>query len=398
MIAFTFILKIIAGFLSFEYHDYYFAGGDGAIYLKGGHDLIQFSQGNPITYLKLFFNLNRGIPEWEMLYDQIIYWDSKTAFNFINDNRNAIRINSVISLFSYNNTVAHIILLNFLTMIGLGALYKSFKMMFPQISSLAVYLAVFLSPSILFWTSGILKETHTVLFMGLYFWGLMRFIEKRSPARFFVVIFLFYLLLLSRSYLAIIIILMSLLLLIALKVKLQPRRKILGYTLIPMAGLWLLIFLLPNDVFSVIQLKQEDFIFIGQNANSFFKLPLLNQALDLFLYFPIAISNVFFQFQLLRFDSFLYIFPIIENIDVLFFCFIAIRFYKRPSNQILIFAFYCLLIYLLSSWLIGITVPIQGAIARYKALTQPLLLIFIFSLIDWERISQHYFTFNTKAS
>ena len=93
------IIKSFAGYLSFAYHQYYFAGGDGAIYLSGGKDLIRFSGNNPWVYIQLFFNMHRGIPEWESVYNQIIYWDSNSGFNVINDNRNAIRINSCCLLY-----------------------------------------------------------------------------------------------------------------------------------------------------------------------------------------------------------------------------------------------------------------------------------------------------------
>ena len=49
-----------------------------------------------------------------------------------------------------------------------------------------------------------------------------------------------------------------------------------------------------------------------------------------------------------------------------------------------------ILIYILSSWLIGLTVPVQGAIARYKSLTHPFLLMFIFSFINWDYLKKKY--------
>lgn len=387
----VFLLKSLAGFLSYSYHNYYFAGGDSAIYLNSGYDLISFSHGNPITYIKLFLNLNRGIPEWESIYSQIIYWDSKSPFNIINDNRNAIRINSLVSLISFNNLGVHIVVLNFLTIIGLSALYKSFSNFFQNIPPILIFVAVFLSPSILFWTSGILKETHTLLILGLYFFYLSKLIKNKNFSNLLLVLLFAALLLLVRTYLALILFIATSILLTNLKLNIKKFSWQVYFILFSGLILLFIIYLSPFNLFDAIQQKQIDFIYIGKNANSFFSILPLQKPIDIFLYFPIAIINVFIQPQLFSFDSWLYLFPIIENIDILFFCFLGIRYYKTPNKDSINYILMAILIYLLSSWLIGLTVPIQGAIARYKALTQPFLLIFIFSFVDWDTIKKNYF-------
>lgn len=389
-----FLIKTAAGFLSFTYHNYYFAGGDGAIYLQGAHDLVDFSNGNPILYLKLFFNQHRGIPEWEAIYEQIIYWDSKAEFNIINDNRNAIRFNSLVSLFTFRNTFAHIVILNFITVIGLSALYKSFKAFVPNLPSVIIFIAVFLSPSILFWTSGILKETHTIFFIGIYFYLLSNLILSRRRIVILPLILLFLLIVLSRSYFSIILITSTLYLLLAYYFNIFSLKQNLLLLVLSGVVLILSILTLPLQLFEILAQKQEDFIFIAQGANSYFTILPIKEASEILLYMPIAIVNVFLQPQLLSFESALFIFPIIENIDILFFSFLAFRYFKKPSDKVLPFIIACLLIYFLSAWLIGLTVPVQGAIARYKAITHPFLLIGIFSLIDWERLRDNYFPDN----
>ena len=384
------LLKSVAGYLSFKYHNIYFAGGDGAIYLQGGKDLIRFSGGNPIVFLKLFFNLNRGIPEWESIYTQLIYWDSKASMNFINDNRNAIRLNSIISLFSFNNLGLHIILLNFLSIIGLTALYKSFRMSFPSVMPLAVFVAVFLSPSILFWTSGILKETHTVFIVGFYLLYLTKLLARFSIKNGLLLLLFAFLLLHVRTYFAMIVFASTFFVLLLNFIQLQSNKKRIFILFSFIILLIITILTLAIEPLEILIQKQQDFILIGQKANSYFTIsPLLNIS-DLFLHFPEAFINVFLQTQLLSFDSWLYIFPIIENLDVLIFIFIAIKYTKWPSKEA--YAMLCgiFLIYVLSSWLIGLTVPIQGAIARYKSISQPFLLLFIFSFIDWDRLNKKY--------
>lgn len=386
----VFIIKCFAGFLSFTYHNYYFAGGDSAIYIQGGYDLITYSEGNPITYLKLFLNLNRNIPEWENIYSQIIYWDSKSHFNIINDNRNAIRLNSLVSLISFQNTYVHIIILNFLSIIGLSALYKSFTSFFQKVPPLVIFTAVFLSPSILFWTSGILKETHTVLIVGLFFLVLSKWIKTKQIKYIASIILLAFLLILVRTYFSLIILFATIIFLLLNSIQYKKAFFQLLITGFFITGIALIVYLLPINLFEIIKAKQNAFIDIGSNANSFFQIATIDKPIDILLLFPSSIINVFIQPQLFSFDSYLYIFSIIENIDIFFLCYLAIRYYKPIPKETMTIFYTVLLVYLLSSWLIGLTVPIQGAIARYKAITQPFLLISILSLINWEKLKENY--------
>lgn len=386
------IIKSFVGYLSFAYHQYYFAGGDGAIYLSGGKDLIRFSGHDPWVYIQLFFNMNRGIPEWESVYHQIIYWDSNSGLNVINDNRNAIRINSIISFFSFNHIIAHLLILNFLTVIGLTALYRSFKNKLTSIPPAMLFVAIYLSPSILFWTSGILKESHSIFFLGLYVFFFVRFLDKYNWKDGLLLLLFAILLLFARTYLAGILFAVSAFVFIVRLFKITKIQFRLGILVL---GFVLSIFTFYRfhiDLFQIIQAKQQAFNLIGRSANSYFEISELKKPIDLFLYLPQALLNVFIQPQLFSFKSFLFVFPLIENIDILFFCALALYFRKMPPKESWLILLALFLVYFLSSWLIGISIPVQGAISRYKAISQLFLLLFIFSFIDWKRLQKSYFS------
>ncbi len=207
-----------------------------------------------------------------------------------------------------------------------------------------------------------------------------------------IFLLLSFLLILVRSYFAIIIFSSSFMFVILNYIQFQKLAKkilIISSILIVMV---LAVFLLPINLSEIIIQKQQEFIFIGQKANSFFELSIITNTADIIFFFPEAFINVFLQPQLFSFDSWLYIFPIIENIDTLFFCLLAIKFTKWPPQKNHSVLLSIIMIYLLSSWIIGMTVPVQGAIARYKSLSQPFLLLFIFSFIDWDLLKKKYFT------
>jgi len=389
-ILFVFFLKIGAGFISFNYHNTYFAGGDGAIYLNGGRDLLTLSGNDPETYIRLLANQNRGQDDWEKAYKKIIFWDSKSETNIIQDNRNAIRINSLISLMSFKSTGVHIIILIFISLIGLMALYKTFSRWFKTIYPPAVFLATFLIPSIVFWTSGILKETHTLFFFGLFLLQLSSFLYKPKTKSLLFTLLLGIAVFLVRSYLAIVLIIPVLFLILSQYFKTKAILKSLitiGFTLI--IAVFILDFINLN-LFEVLKIKQNEFIQVGQQANSYFSIPILNQKSDILRLMPGALINTYIQPQLFSFDSWLYIFPIIENLDILFMFFIALRYYRSPAAVEKRFLVFVIMVWFIAGWLIGILIPIQGAVTRYKALFMPFLLISIFEITDWDRLKEKF--------
>lgn len=384
----VFILKIGAGYLSFKYHNIYFAGGDGSIYLNSGRNLVDYSHKNPITYFKLFTNQNRHKPGWEETYQKIIYWDPVSGADFIDDNRTAIRINSLISLLSFRSIGVHIILLIFLSLIGLMALYKAFRKWFENIYPPAIFFAVFLSPSIIFWTSGILKETHTIFILGMFLFQLSNFIERKTFRTLFWTILLGLLLLLARTYLSIALFIPVLFLVSSSFFKTGSILKSIGITIIfSVIGI---IILMANgiDLFKIISTKQADFNLIAKNATSFFHIAPLTQPFDLIKYLPQALINVFIQPQLFNFESWLYVFPIIENIDLITVIIFVFVYYKSPSKKITKYLIFIILIWIIGGWIIGLTVPVQGAIARYKSVFIPFVLMSVFATADWDKLKK----------
>ncbi|RLD25321.1 MAG: hypothetical protein DRI54_05105 [Bacteroidetes bacterium] len=386
----VFLLKIAAGYLSFKYHNIYFAGGDGSIYLNSGRNLVDYSHKNPLTYFKLFTNQNRNEPGWEETYQQIIYWDPEKGSEFIDDNRTAIRINSLISLLSFRSIGAHIILLIFLSLIGLMALYKIFRKWFENVYPPVIFFAVFLSPSIIFWTSGILKETHTIFILGLFLFQLSIMLDRRNYSSILWTILLGILLLLARTYLSIALIIPVLFLVISSFLKTDSILKSIGLTLAITTAAFILLNVNGVDLFKMLSAKQADFNLIGINANSFFHIAELSQPLDIIKYMPIALINVYLQPQLFSFESWLYIFPIIENIDLITMIIFAFIYYKSPNKKETKYLIFVLLIWIIGGWIIGLTVPIQGAIARYKSVLIPFLLMSVIAIADWDRLKTKY--------
>ena len=112
-------------------------------------------------YQDIYLTMNN----WENGYGTVLYSNS----HFI------LRMNAFFWLFSRGHYGVHVIFMCFISLVGLTYIYKSF-LPFLQDRSKALFLAVFLFPSVILWSSGVLKEGLVWLGLGLsiyYFFRLM---------------------------------------------------------------------------------------------------------------------------------------------------------------------------------------------------------------------------------
>jgi len=123
-------------------------------------------------YLKMIFGLhsnNVSDPLYNSYFQYIDKWgnsDSTSDF-FLNDNRTSIRLNAFIMLFSRGNYMVHAFVMIAISFIGQFAFYKTFKEYFLK-KEILLALVIFVTPSILFWTSGVLKEPLVVFLLGIF--------------------------------------------------------------------------------------------------------------------------------------------------------------------------------------------------------------------------------------
>lgn len=160
-----FIIKLLAGFSMWLVYVYYYGSNfDGNSYFIGGEILYKYFLNSPINAFKFFFglpidsettNFSNAIPGWIANFENILF----------NDSRTMIRINTVIRFFSFGNFHVHTLFMCFISFIGLTALYKSLIEYFKGKQMLLIF-AVYFIPTVLYWSSGILKESILVCGIG----------------------------------------------------------------------------------------------------------------------------------------------------------------------------------------------------------------------------------------
>lgn len=113
----------------------------------------------PKTYFMNIFHNNYEAGWWRFFTPSDSYW------NDLRDNL-MVKIVSLMDVLSLGDYYVNVVIYSFLTFFAFIFLFKTFKMIFGALNPLASLL-IFLSPSCLFWTSGIHKDGLILLFLSV---------------------------------------------------------------------------------------------------------------------------------------------------------------------------------------------------------------------------------------
>ncbi len=134
----------------------YYNGGDTNAYHEAAVSLKKLSY----YHTDIFFKILTGNYTWEYIgyfdyrtgYPQ--YWRDPQAFM-------VVRLTSIIEFISFNSYITTSVILSALSFSGIWKLYRLFCEYYPQLTEKFTYTTIFI-PSVIFWGSGILKDTFTL--------------------------------------------------------------------------------------------------------------------------------------------------------------------------------------------------------------------------------------------
>ena len=289
-LSFKFILGILfikcIGCLAYYwvYFCYYPAGfnGDSVSTLHDAKIMYDALPNHPTDFIKMVLGLHSDLdtdPLYKPYFHQIEKWgraDVSSNF-FLNDNRTPIRINAIIMLFSFGNYAVHAFVMLVLSFIGQFAIYKVFKKYFPK-KEMLLAIIIFLTPSFLFWTSGVLKEPIAIFLLGLFVYVFLKlFVEYQIKFKYSIVLILtslFFLILKPYILILILIPLILFALVKAFKIDVYSFKKnLLFYSValsIVYGGTFLILkFGFQKDVIKTIVVRQNDFINLSMGGTFF---------------------------------------------------------------------------------------------------------------------------------
>lgn len=362
-------------------------------YHYAGNVIYSALQDNPADYFKMVTGICADEPQLEHYYDKADYWYKSWNYGLLNDNRTVIRYNAILDLFSQGNIWLNLIISAFVAFCG-SYLLALAMLGFSGGRRWAAVVSAFLVPSVLLWSSGMMKECLVMFSIGVLMFSWTSLCRKFGVVKLLLVLASGWLLFLSKFY-------VLLAMLPGLIVFAMPSRfgagKLLVSTMLVFATVITLFFFSGNifgyDLVETIANKQHDFInmvnYEADYSGSNIEIKELEPTFMSFVSCLVpAYINVLFRPFVTEADSLMKIACCLENVVfLLLFLYMCIRFKPIDNYQFRMVLFtLCFMIVLYG--LIGMTTPNLGALVRYKIPVMPFLLFSMLICSNFERLKK----------
>ncbi len=394
IIATLFVLKILAGLALSAIYAYYYNNRENSDIFKYYDDsAILFSalSDNPLDYLRMLTGYESDSPHLYKYYEQMGFWIKPDDYDLYNDNQTVIRFNAFIRLFSFGCYNVHMVFMNFISFTGLIYILKVLQPFFKG-KKYGLLFIVFLLPSVLLWTSGVLKEGLLMFGIGMFVYYIFGVLKKFSFEKTLLIALSVLILLVTKFYVLFAMIPGALSLLFIRLFPKVNRWLVFGIVHVFIIALFFNSSLISKyDLPGITSKKQHDFINMinnTENVGSRIDIPELSPGFfDFVKNSPVAVFNVMFRPLPGDVNSMIMIPAFLENLLIWLIIFIAIffRLKKIPEENIPLILF-CISFTAIPFILVGLTTPVIGAIVRYKAPALPFLLAVFLMIIDKDKI------------
>ena len=381
----AFLLKIIAGLILTFIYTYYYPSrslADTYRYFDDSYYLHQLLLENPKDYLLVFLGVKSEVRDTIPLLEQMNNWFPALRSPLYNDNRTVIRINAIMRWFSFGSYYVHLVLFALMGFVGQVYIYKTFEKYFLNKSNL-FFAIVFLIPSVVFWTSGNLKEGPLFLAFGFLLFKLESILRIGWEKLDILIISLLFLFLFHMKFY----VGLMLIPIFSLHFLFNKWDSIKRWKLIVLNyGVYFLIAIVWHfirfkwSLFTVFKWKKKDFQGLATVMDAKSVIPtydLEDNPVSFLLNIPQGLFNTLFRPLLWEAYTPLIMLNAIENLLILSFMSLCIVFRKKAkvSNMTLYFITYSLSLITV----VGMVTPILGSLVRYKIPALPFLLLFFLS-------------------
>jgi hypothetical protein len=357
-------------------------------YFNDGEAIVENAE-TPATYMRIVTGIGMDTPEVEQCLEHTKHWSRKYFKGVWNDNRILIRYNALLYPITGGSVVAHSFLMAFLSFLGLSLLYIGITYFTKGRFWLA--LAVYMVPSVFFWSSGLLKEGILMLNTGLLFYAISSLLHRRFKLNILVLLVLpVCLFVMTKIYVLICMIPGIVFLLVTKRNKYVFRQFIITHIIIILL-IWLTGLLSPKlNMFRLLDKKQHHFVSMVEatkDVGSAISLPDLEpDILSMLRHAPTGFFNSMFRPHFLEWHSPLMLMAGIEKLILLI---MLIYSCIRPRNvsenekKFLLFSLSFMLILFTTT---GLSTPVLGALVRYNIPVLPFFAAAIIILGNWKKI------------
>lgn len=384
----AFLIHLVAGFVLYTiYTEYYQERYTSDIFKFYDDSLVLYNLffENTADFFRIFLGYNKN--ENSVLNNHLLemnHWDSSYSNSFMNETRLLIKINAILNIIGFKSYVFNLISFILIGFIGKTLILKSIIKEFELKNLKILFWTIFLMPSILIWTSGILKEPLIIFSFGIITYSLT-FKFKKNLINLFLLILGLLIIFKVKFYVFICFLPALISFTISKKFNIKSHYSIITFTALIFITIGILSSFNSNiDPIRILSKKQHDFIRLADvfEAGSAIKLtPLEPNLVSFFKIIPEGIVNGFLRPFPNNIYRPLHFFPLLENL-ILYSCFIyllirinllKIKIKFQHKNALWNSLFFIAMLFILS----GIGTPVLGALVRYKV---PGLIFLIISI------------------
>lgn len=385
-------IKIVGGFLLYWIYTTYYTNRESADLFKHYDDSYKIYQllneESPSTFFKFALGLNDNSPIILNALKQTNYWNANNASLLFNVDRQLIHLHLIILFFSFGYFPIHLLFFTYISYRGSLKLIRYFRTIYQDLEINKILIVSFL-PTLLIFTSGSLKDTiiyysFTSLFIHLTAINSKSFFRQILPVLIYT-----YILGIFKTYLLIAFIPSIPLLFLSRKIVFKYKYILFVFSHI----LFFTILLSNKKVKENLLSKKNDLILVSNELYPSSRIPPLtidNHTQSFIDNIPKSLQNVYVFPSELSFKNVTYLVFFIENMLLFTLIVLSVIFPRKLSTKNLQIKMTILSISIVAGIIIGWTVPIWGAIIRYKAPFLGLLIsVFILS-INWKQLKRFF--------
>jgi hypothetical protein len=361
----SFILKCLVGVGLWATYTYYYpfrGKGDTFRYFDDAMVIYGELWKNPVTYFKFLFGYGLDDPALIPVFDRMNNWTSAATYGLPNDTQTVIRLNMLIALLSGGVYWVHLLFFNVLSLTGLVGVYALFSENLGK--SRKLWWAIVLLPSALFWGSGLLKEAPFLAAFGWYVWALSKSSE-RKPVLILTTVFL----LVLKPYIFVAMLPATVAWVLVQRYHWNAWITSAAVSVVSFfIALKASIIYPAGDLLYILSKKQEDFYNTAVNAGSTVYIdPVGVGAWEFIKTIPNRMLFTYGRPYLWESKTLLYIPPAVENIVLIvaIACALAAVYRRNETVRSPLMVFIVTFSVALAV-IIGSTVPVLGALVRYK--------------------------------
>ncbi len=347
----------------------------------------------PTVFFKLVFNYNTNSVELKPYYKKMNNWDYSFNSQLYSSNRFIIRFLALFSIITLGSYGAMVVITVFLSFTGLFWIFRFFNSKIKD-NKILIFILIFFTPSVAFWSSGIMKESLLLFFIGLVL-NCGNFALKGKKPIIRSVIILVGLIAIFQIKAIILLLLLPSIIAYLWAYYLPNQRIIIPYFIV-----FFVSFSIASEsdkfmnkgLFDILQDKQYGFIEVANqyNAESIIS-PIVfkSNSISVAANSPIAIINVLFRPSFWEVHNVQSLASMLENIIIFISLLLIIIFPNKEINNknIFMFSISFALSYMI---IIGLTTPILGAISRYRIIPLLFLEMSIIQIININKIKSFF--------